>query len=157
MVSAMANRFAEENRYRPDFVSPPGDTLLETIETIGMPQVELAKRMGRPPKTINGIIKGTVAITPETALQLERVLGVSASFWNNRESNYRDFLAREKENSMKCIECRSPIHPERLLAFPRAKTCSRECSLSRKRKLMSAGAVRCNRRKRQKRRVTIGN
>ena len=96
----MANRFAEENRYRPDFVSPPGDTLLETIETIGMPQVELAKRMGRPPKTINGIIKGTVAITPETALQLERVLGVSASFWNNRESNYRDFLAREKAEAI---------------------------------------------------------
>jgi len=33
----------------------------------------------------------------ETALQLERVLGVPASFWNNLEQNYREHLARVKE------------------------------------------------------------
>jgi plasmid maintenance system antidote protein VapI len=31
-----------------------------------------------------------MTITAETALQLERVLGVPASFWNNREAQYRD-------------------------------------------------------------------
>lgn len=80
--------------------SPPGDTLLETIEAIGMSQAELSLRMGRPLKTINEIIKGKVAITPETALQLERVLGIDASFWNNRERQYRESLARQEEREL---------------------------------------------------------
>ena len=51
----MAN--SVQNEYHPDYVSPPGETLLETLETIGMSQAELAKRMGRPVKTINEIIQ----------------------------------------------------------------------------------------------------
>ena len=31
---------------------------------------------------------------PETALQLEKVTGIPATFWNNAESNYRERLAR---------------------------------------------------------------
>ncbi|MCH8273823.1 MAG: HigA family addiction module antidote protein [Armatimonadetes bacterium] len=86
-----------ESRYRPDDVSPPGETLQETLEAFGWTQAELAERMNRPPKTINEIIKGRAGITPETALQLERVLGISAAFWNNREANYRDWIARSAE------------------------------------------------------------
>mgnify|MGYP000290272333 CR=1 FL=1 len=86
-----------KNEYAPDVVSPPGVTLLDTIEAIGMNQKELAARTGRTPKTINRIIKGEDPITPETALQLARVLGIPASFWNNRESAYREYLARVKE------------------------------------------------------------
>lgn len=62
-----------------------------------MTQAELAERTGRPRKTINEIIKGKAAITPETALQFERVLGVPASFWNSLERNYREYLARKGE------------------------------------------------------------
>ena len=64
-----------------------------------MTQAELAERTGRPKKTINEIIMGKAAITSETALQLERVLGVPASFWNNLESNYQERLARLKEEN----------------------------------------------------------
>ncbi len=86
-----------KSQFVPDYVVPPGETLLETLETIGMSQAELADRTGRPRKTINEIIKGKTAITPETALQLERVLGVPASFWNNLERNYQETLARLNE------------------------------------------------------------
>lgn len=86
------------NQYHPDIVSPPGETLLEIMQAIGMSQAELAARSGRPKKTINEIIKGKAALTPETALQMERVLGVPASFWNNREVHYREFLARRGED-----------------------------------------------------------
>jgi len=85
------------NEYAPTDVSPPGDTLAETLELIGMTQAELAQRTGRPLKTINEIIQGKAAITPDTALQLERVLGAPASFWQNRESHYREYLARRRE------------------------------------------------------------
>ncbi len=86
-----------QNEYRPDVVSPPGETLLETIGTIGMSQTELAKRTGRPLKTINEIIQGKAAITAETALQLEQVLRIPASFWLKREQQYREALARQSE------------------------------------------------------------
>lgn len=86
-----------QNQYRPDLVSPPGETLLETLEALGMSQAALAERTGKSLKTINEIIKGKAPITPETALQFEHVLGVPAHFWNNRERQYQEWRARAEE------------------------------------------------------------
>jgi addiction module HigA family antidote len=83
----------QNNEYSPDDVSAPGDTLMDVLESRGMSQAELAERTGRPKKTINEIIKGKAMITSETAVQFERVLGVSASFWTTREARYRAHLA----------------------------------------------------------------
>src|ERR1035438_10206680 len=88
-----------QNQYVPDVVSPPGETLLELLESRRMSQAELADRTGRPKKTINEIVRGKAAITAETALQFERVLGIPASFWMAREQNYREALARCEELS----------------------------------------------------------
>jgi HTH-type transcriptional regulator/antitoxin HigA len=84
-------------RYNPTSITRPGVTLQETLDALGMTQSELARRMGRPVKTINEIVKGRAAITPETAFQLERVLNVAAGFWNRLEANYRDWLVRRKD------------------------------------------------------------
>lgn len=81
----------------PDYAVPPGDTVLELIESLGISQSEFAERTGRPKKTINEIIKGKAAITPETALQFERVLGVPANMFNSLEQQYRAALARISE------------------------------------------------------------
>jgi HTH-type transcriptional regulator / antitoxin HigA len=86
-----------KNEYRPEEVSLPGETLAEVLEEHGLSQADLAERMGRPKKTINEIVKGRAAVTPETALQLEHVLGIPAEFWNNLERNYREHLARREE------------------------------------------------------------
>jgi HTH-type transcriptional regulator / antitoxin HigA len=72
----------------------PGETLAELLAEQNMTQIELAKRMGRPLKTINEIIKGKAIITPETAIQLEGVFSVPANFWMNLEGNYQVALAR---------------------------------------------------------------
>ncbi len=85
------------NQYLPDTVSVPGETLEEVLADRGMSQAEFAERTGRPKKTINEIVNGKAAITPETALQFERVLGIPAGFWIAREQNYREALARAKE------------------------------------------------------------
>lgn len=82
--------------FKPDYASPPGDTLAETIEFLGMTQTELARRMDRPIKTINEIIQAKTAITADTALELERVLGTPAHVWMNMETNYREYLARQR-------------------------------------------------------------
>ena len=85
------NKMKTTYPYEPDYAAAvsPGETLLETIEALNLTQKELAQRMGHPLKTINQIIKGTAQIMPETALQLEKVTGVPASFWNNAEAQYR--------------------------------------------------------------------
>lgn len=83
--------------YRPRTVSPPGRTLADMLEELQISQRELAERMGRPPKTINEIVKGKTAIVSDTALQLERVLGTPADFWLRREARYREFLARRED------------------------------------------------------------
>jgi len=49
-------------------------------------------------KTISEIIHGKAAITPETALQLERVLGRPASLWQGLEARYRLDLAAAQES-----------------------------------------------------------
>ncbi len=82
------------SQFRPDYVVPPGETLLEALEERGMTQAELAERTGRPKKTINGIVQGKVAITPETALQFERVLSIPAGFWSNLQRQYEETVAR---------------------------------------------------------------
>ena len=87
-----------KNQYQPRDVSLPGETLVDVLKERGMTQAELAQRMGRPKKTVNEIVKGKTAITPETALELERVLGAPpASFWLSREQRYREALARLEE------------------------------------------------------------
>ncbi len=82
------------NTYRPRRVSPPGGTLLDLLEDRGMPQNELAERTGLTPKTINEIVKAKAPITPDTALKLERSLGLPAEFWLVREQNYQEWRAR---------------------------------------------------------------
>lgn len=81
--------------WRPDWAVAPGEILLEALQDRGMTQSELANRMARPPKTINEIIKGKAAITAETAIQLERALGISARFWTGLEARFREHEARQ--------------------------------------------------------------
>lgn len=78
----------------PDIAIPPGETLAEDLQAMGLTQTELAQRMGRPVQMINEIIKGKKAITPATALELERVLGTPAHFWLNLERDYQFNKAR---------------------------------------------------------------
>jgi addiction module HigA family antidote len=89
-----------------ELLSPPGDTIAETLEHIKMSQVELAMRMGKTPSKINDLISGKEPITTNTALQLEKVLGIDAKFWLNREMLYREKLSRlEQEDFLEqCIE-----------------------------------------------------
>ncbi len=70
---------------------------MELLDKIGLSQADLAERTGRPKKTINEIVKGKAAITPETALQFERVLGTPASYWVSLEQLYRSAVARQEE------------------------------------------------------------
>ena len=89
------------NQYKPDYAIHPGEILEETLISRGISKSQLAERSGITKKTISQIINGKAPVTPDTALMLEKVLGVSADIWNNLDSQYRLFNARmEKQNSL---------------------------------------------------------
>lgn len=85
---------AKQYTYEPDYAVPPGITLKETLEMKGLSQADLALRTGLAEKTISQIINGVAPITYETADKLELVLDIPARFWNRRELDYRETLAR---------------------------------------------------------------
>lgn len=84
--------------YRPDRALHPGKVLQEELAARDMTQREFAKRMHRPPQVINQIIRGKKAITPETALAIEKVLGIDAQFWVNLQRIYDLVVARMAED-----------------------------------------------------------
>ena len=60
----------------------PGEMLLEEfVKPMGLTQVELARRLEISYPRLNEVIKGRRSVTPDTALRLARVLGMSADFW----------------------------------------------------------------------------
>lgn len=86
-------------KFQPDYVVPPGETLKETLEMLGLSQADLAVRTGLAEKTVSQIVNGLAPITYDTAEKLEFVTGVPASFWNRRELTYREGLFRQVEKS----------------------------------------------------------
>jgi len=78
-----------ENNFTPAIAIPPGETIRENMVYLGMNQEELAARLGITTKHLSNILNGLVPITHDTALKLESVIGPSAEFWMELESNYQ--------------------------------------------------------------------
>ncbi len=83
--------------YNPDHASPPGDLVQEYLDVLQISARELARRCGRSGKLMAEIVAAKAPVEPETALQLQRVLGPAASIWTNMEASYRLHVARRDE------------------------------------------------------------
>ena len=60
----------------------PGEMLLEEfLKPLGISQSEFSVRLGVSFARLNEIVRGKRAVTPDTALRLARLLGISADFW----------------------------------------------------------------------------
>jgi len=60
----------------------PGEMLLEEfLLPLGVSQSAFAVRLGISFPRLNEIVRGKRSVTPDTALRLARVLGMSADFW----------------------------------------------------------------------------
>lgn len=84
--------------FEPDYAVPPGETLKEVMQSLGMTQKELATRSDLTVMSLNRIFKGEQVISPSTAARLELVTGVPAGFWNNLEAQYQEQLAKIAEH-----------------------------------------------------------
>ncbi len=83
--------------FRPDYASPPGETIADMLDDRDMTQAELARRLGVSVKHVNQIINGAATVSAELALGLEKVLGATAAFWSTREALYQSKLAEQQE------------------------------------------------------------
>lgn len=66
----------------------PGEHLVEFLQELNISQYALAKAIGVSPRRINEIVKGSRAITADTALRLARYYGMSAQFWLSLQARY---------------------------------------------------------------------
>jgi len=87
------------NDYQPDYAVPPGEMLEYELELRGMSKSELARRTGLTEKHVNALVKAKSSITPETAIKLERAVGMPADYWLNLEANYQEIRARLTEEA----------------------------------------------------------
>jgi antitoxin HigA-1 len=74
----------------------PGRTLAAELAARGLTASALALKLRVPANRLSEIVRGHRAISPETALRLERCFGTSAQFWMNLQANYDLAIARQR-------------------------------------------------------------
>ena len=88
----------------------PGEILLEEfLLPLGLSQYRLAKDVSVPARRINEIVRGTRAVTADTALRLARYFSTSERFWLNLQSRFdlevqRDRLGKRLQRDVLVFE-----------------------------------------------------
>lgn len=77
-----------------NYAVAPGEYLEEWIDDHGLSQQGVAELLGSSRKQVNEIVNGRAPITSDTAMRLERVVGIPARTWLKYEALYRADLAR---------------------------------------------------------------
>ena len=85
---------------RPIYPVHPGEILADELAELNKSAAELARELHVPANRITQLVAGKRAMTADTALRLERWLGVSAAFWMNLQKRYELDLAREKSDDI---------------------------------------------------------
>ena len=91
---------AEQTKYELKTVLHPGETVLEYLEFFEWSQRDLARRTGITPKTISEVCNGKAAISPVTALALEKAFQRPAGFWLGLQRQYDESVARAQETDL---------------------------------------------------------
>ena len=75
----------------------PGRFIADELEALNMTGAELAAALKVPANRIYQLLKGTRALTADTALRLAQWLGTSPELWLNLQKMYELRLAEEKD------------------------------------------------------------
>ena len=73
--------------------------LEEFLKPLEMTQAEFAKRLDISYPRLNEIIKKKRSVTPDTALRLEQVLGMSAGFWLGLQQGWDLWHAKQADSA----------------------------------------------------------
>jgi plasmid maintenance system antidote protein VapI len=93
-------RLMSENEFRPNWASPPGDTILNLLDDKNITPSELAAYLQISFRETRDLLDGTFKITDKIAEKLAEFLGGSKQFWVNREAQYRETLERLKNETL---------------------------------------------------------
>lgn len=80
------------NEFKPDWVSPPGDTMRDILEERGLDSEWFGREMGLSSGETDALLRGDACVTPTMAERLAEVLGSTAQFWVTREAHFRGSL-----------------------------------------------------------------
>lgn len=83
---------AREN-FNPNWISPPGDTIISCLEAKGITPIGLALELNMDLNSTYEFLAGKLELTEEIAEKLEKMLGANKKFWIKREAQYRKRLA----------------------------------------------------------------
>lgn len=78
--------------FSPDWVSPPGDTILDILRARKMSHEVFASQVGQELVKVQQLLSGVTPITLDLAERLERVLGAPHTFWMIRDLQFRKHL-----------------------------------------------------------------
>ena len=98
-------------RLLPRLVPPthPGEMLLEEfLKPLAISQSAFAIRLGVSFPRLNEIVRGKRSVTPDTALRLARVTGMSADFWLGLQLDW-DLWHALRSREARAIEKLSPL------------------------------------------------
>lgn len=98
----MSAALKQAQGWSPNWATHPGEHLAEQIEARGWSQADFARLANLTPKLISTIISGRNPVTPDTAIKLERVLGLKAEIWTRLQSNWDLCEARALERTADC-------------------------------------------------------
>lgn len=79
-------------------IRAPGEYIKRELEKRGWGQADLASVIQRPLPTVNEIINGKRAITPEMSFALARAFNTSPDLWAHREAAYRLSLVNPSDD-----------------------------------------------------------
>lgn len=80
----------------------PGEMLLEEfLKPLGISQSAFAVRLGVSFPRLNEIIRGKRSVTPDTALRLAQVTGMSADFWLGLQTDWDLWHALRSDDAAK--------------------------------------------------------
>jgi len=88
----------------------PGEMLLEEfLRPLGVSQSAFAVRLGVSFPRLNEIVRGKRSVTPDTALRLARVTGMSADFWLGLQQDW-DLWHALRSKQAAAIAQLEPLH-----------------------------------------------
>lgn len=76
--------------FQPDYAALPGETLLETLDALGLSTSELAARTSLPELDIRAVADGRSPIGYDMARRFEEALKVPRDFWITLEQRYQE-------------------------------------------------------------------
>jgi addiction module HigA family antidote len=102
----------------------PGEVLRdEFLAELGIPQTELAVKLGIPVQRINEIVNGKRGITPDTAWLFAGAFGTTPEFWMNLQTVH-DLSRNRPSRAVPRLKARSATSARNMAKLPRHRRAS---------------------------------